>query len=129
MGRARIPQLGDFPIEWTPSLRARYAALVPYYPWLADVNEAYQFRMATTSVYRPAFRQSMGGPRTIGKQPEPWKELPRPVIDHWRARNLDERWATSDKTAQALAWLEQEFSDQAGIELKRAPASTEVRVL
>ena len=110
MGRARTPQLGDFPIDWTPALRARYDALVPYYRWLPAANEAYQFRMASTSVYRPAFRQSMGGPRTIGKQPEPWKELPGHVIDTWRARNLDDRWATSDKTAQALAWLWREFS-------------------
>ena len=62
------------------------------------------------SPYRPAYRQKiLGGSKTTGKYPEPWKTLPREVVDRWRARNLTERWATSEKTAQALAWLEDEF--------------------
>jgi hypothetical protein len=36
-------------------------------------------------------------------------------VDHldviaWRARNLDERWATPDAIARCLTWLELEFS-------------------
>ena len=63
------------------------------------------------SPYRPAYRQKiLGGSKTYTKVPEPWKALSKEDVDAWRARNLAERWATSDKTAAALAWLEQEFA-------------------
>lgn len=109
MGRARTPQVGDFPIDWTPDLRERYTVLCTYYPWLADVNEAYQFRMASQSVYRPAFVFGKG--RSANEKPtNPWRELDQATVEAWRGRDLGNRWATTDKTARALAWLEQEFS-------------------
>lgn len=109
--KARTPQLGDFPIDWTPALRWRHRTHCAYYPWLATVNEAYQFRMATTSLYRPAYSNPQGHAKTHSKDLDPWKALPPATVAQWRVRNLAERWATSDKTAQALAWLEHEFSD------------------
>ena len=112
MGRARTPQLGDFPIEWTPALRERHRELCTYYSWLATVNEAYQFRMATQSLYRPAYVFGRG--RAASSQepnPAPWRSLPAARITAWRAQDLAERWATTDTIAQALAWLDDEFGD------------------
>lgn len=99
----------DLVVAWTPDLRARYAKLCEYYRWLPEVSEAEQFRMAYGSLYRPAYvygRGRSGG----GELPAPWLALPSAEVDAWRARNLDERWATSEKTARALAWLAREFS-------------------
>lgn len=110
MGRARTPQLGDFSIDWTPGLRERHAVLCTYYPWLASVNEAYQFRMATQSLYRPAVVFGRG--RAASSQepnPAPWRAVPAARITAWRARDLAERWATTDTIAQALAWLDETF--------------------
>jgi hypothetical protein len=109
MGRARTPQDGDFPIAWTPDLRARYERLVPYYPWLPTVNEAYQFYMATTSLYRPAYSHGSGRRGERDVQALPWRETAKQDVDTWRARDLGHRWATSDRTAQALRWLEDAF--------------------
>lgn len=108
MPRARTPEVGDFPIRWTPDLRARYDALLPYYPWLAEVNEAYQFYMASTSLYRAAYVSPLTHhvDRPVAA---PWRAVEKAAIDAWRARDLPERWATSDGTAQALTWLEQTF--------------------
>lgn len=109
MGRARTPEDGDFPIAWTLDLRERYARLVPYYPWLPAVNEAYQFYMATTSLYRPAYSYGAGRPEARDVQARPWRETPKEDVNRWRARDLDARWATSDRTAQALVWLHDTF--------------------
>ena len=74
--------------------------------WLAE----HPHGLPPDSPYRPAYRQKiLGGSKTTGKYPEPWKDLPSATVERWRARNLAERWATSDKTARALAWLEDEF--------------------
>ena len=74
--------------------------------WLAEHPEG----LPPAPPYRPAYRQTLlGGSKTTPKLPEPWKDMPKAEVDAWRARNLPERWATSDKTAAALAWLEYEF--------------------
>ena len=74
--------------------------------WLAE----HPHGLPPASPYRPAYRQTiLGGSKTYTKIPEPWKELSKAEVDAWRARNLAERWATSDKTAAALAWLELTF--------------------
>ena len=74
--------------------------------WLAE----HPHGLPPASPYRPAYRQKLlGGTKTSSKQPEPWKNLSKAEIDAWRARNLAERWATSDATAQALCWLEDVF--------------------
>ena len=64
------------------------------------------------SPYRSAFCSPGWGPKTHSKDVDPWKDLPMAEVEAWRARNLEERWATTDRTARALAWLEREFGRQ-----------------
>jgi len=61
------------------------------------------------SPYRPAFVFASGMHRSTRKDPEPWKDVPRAEVDRWRMRNLDERWAATDRIAQCLTWLFLEF--------------------
>jgi hypothetical protein len=71
--------------------------------WLAEHPEG----LPPASPYRPAYVSP--GRHSERKIDEPWKALTRAEVDAWRAKNLEERWATSDATAKALCWIEQAF--------------------
>ena len=78
---------------------------------LAALSPKVRAWIESDSPYRPAyFCLAGGGPKTHSKDTDPWTDLPVAEVEAWRARDLSNRWATSDRTARALAWLEREFS-------------------
>jgi hypothetical protein len=99
-------------VALTSDEAARLARLLPYRPWLADASEADQRREVERSLYRPAYVSPPPNPRGDGRPgAPPWSvEVDHLDVIAWRARNLDERWATPDAIARCLTWLELEFS-------------------